>query len=38
LREELHPQGLEMVTVALDTGGPEAPVRGSTARRRRIQR
>jgi hypothetical protein len=24
LREELHPQGLEMVTVALDTGGPEA--------------
>src|SRR5436309_8715312 len=24
LREELHPQGLEVVTVALDTGGAEA--------------
>jgi hypothetical protein len=24
LREELHPYGLEIVTVALDTGGPEA--------------
>ena len=24
LRDELHPKGLEVVTVALDTGGPEA--------------
>jgi len=24
LREELHPQGLEIVTIALDTGGPDA--------------
>ncbi len=24
LRSELHPQGLEIVTVALDTGGAEA--------------
>jgi peroxiredoxin len=24
LREELHPKGLEVVTVALDTGGPDA--------------
>ena len=24
LREELHPQGLEIVTVGMDTAGPEA--------------
>ncbi len=27
LREELHPKGLEVVTVALDVGGPEACVK-----------